>query len=175
MNPMEHVAALLAEVKLAEKRLAKAQEKLEPTANRIRAALRAGDRATAEKLAGGYEQQKEEVTLAEQAVAQAKEAYETGKRGAKTALVSQKTLKTTTALGGALGAMHKAMDTASAAQDALQKLEEETAMSEARLDVLMKDAEDRLPPELKAPPGGAPAAPPPPPINTAEDILKEFE
>jgi phage shock protein A len=175
VNPKEFVANLLAEVKLAEKRLAKAQERLAPLADRIKAALRAGDRATAEKLAVTFEQAKDDVTRAEQDVATAKTTFEEGKKRGAQAERDQKTLRTAQALGGALGAVNKAMDTAKAADDMLAKLSEDTAMAEARLHVLLDDAESKLPPELRSAPGGKPAAPPPPPVSTAEDILKEFE
>lgn len=175
MNPKEFVANLLAEVKLAEKRLAKAQERQAPLAERIKAALRAGDRAAAEKLAVAYEQAKDDVARAEQEVAAAKEAFEAGKKRGAQAERDLRTLRTAQALGGALGAVNAAMDTAKAADDMLSKLSEDTAMAEARLHVLLDDAESKLPPELRAAPGGAPAAPAPPPVSTAEDILKEFE
>lgn len=178
MNPKEFVANLLAEVKLAEKRLAKAQERLAPLAERIKTALRAGDRAAAEKLAVSYEQAKDDVTRAEQDVATAKATFEDGKKRGAQAERDQKTLRTAQALGGALGAVNKSMDTAKAADDMLAKLSEDTAMAEARLHVLLDDAESKLPPELRTPsgvPGGKPAAPAPPPVSTAEDILKEFE
>lgn len=174
MNPKEFVANLLAEVKLAEKRLAKAQERLAPLAERIKSALRAGDRATAEKLAVGFEQAKDDVARAEQDVATARETFEAGKKRGAQAERDLRTLKTAQALGGALGAVNAAMDTARAADDMLSKLSEDTAMAEARLEVLLDDAESRLPPELRSAPG-TPTAPPPPPVSTAEDILKEFE
>jgi hypothetical protein len=175
MTPNELKANLLAEVKLAEKKLAKAQEKLAPVADRIKAALRAGDRPAAEKLAMAYEQAKDEVAAAESAVAQAKTAFETGKKQASQVQASVKTIKNAQVLGGALGAINKSMDIAKDADDMMRKLEEDAAMAEAKLDVLLDEAESKLPPELRGagPPKAKPA--PPPPINTAEDILKEFE
>jgi hypothetical protein len=164
MTPRELVANLLAEVKLAEKRLAKAQEALAPVADRIRAALRAGDRPAAETLARAYEERKEDVARAEQAVAQAKEEFEAGKKRAAGAEQAARTLKHAQALGAALGGVNQAMQTAKAADDMLERLEQDTALSDARLEVLLQEAEGKLPPE-------APAPPP----STAEDILKEFE
>lgn len=175
MTPKEYAANLLAEVKLAEKRLEKAKERFDPLAERIKAALRAGDRPAAEKMALAYEQAKDEVARAEKDVATAKEAFEAGKKRAAQAEVNARTLKNAQVLGGALGALNDAMNTASAAEDMLKKLEEDAAMADARLEVLLQDAEDKLPPELRGPSGPAKAAPPPPPLNTAEDILKEFE
>lgn len=175
MTPKEYAANLLAEVKLAEKRLERARERFDPLAERIKTALRAGDRPAAEKMALAYEQAKDEVARAEKDVATAKEAFEAGKKRAAQAEQSARTLKNAQALGGALGAMNAAMDTASAAEDMLKKLEEDAAMADARLEVLLQDAEDKLPPELRGPSGPSKSAPPPPPIHTAEDILKEFE
>lgn len=174
MTPKEFAASLLAEVKLAERRLEKARERFEPQAERIKLALRAGDRAAAEKLALVYEQAKDEVARAERDVAQARETFQAGKRRAAQAEHDAKRLRGAQALGGALGAMHAAMDTASAAEDMLRKLEEDAALAEAKVDVLLQDAEDRLPPELRDPDGPTTSAPPPP-LRTAEDILQEFE
>ena len=175
MTPNEALANLLAEVKLAEKRLAKAQEKLAPVADRIKAALRAGDRPAAEKLAMSYEQAKDEVTAAEDAVAQAKAAFEAGKKQSSATQANIKTIRNAQALGNALGAINKSMDLTKDADDMARKLEEDAAMAEAKLDVLLDEAESKLPPELRGPSGPKPAAPPPPPPSTAEDILKEFE
>jgi phage shock protein A len=173
VTPNEHVANLLAEVKLAEKKLARAQEKLAPVADRIKAALRAGDRPAAEKLALHYEQAKDEVGAAESAVAQAKEAYEAGKKQAGQTKATIKAIQQAQALGTPLGAMNAAFDKAKDADDMAKKLEEEAALAEAKLDLLLDEAEAKLPPELRG--TGAPKPPPPPPPNTAEDILKEFE
>lgn len=163
MTPKEYAANLLAEVKLAEKRLEKARERCEPLADRIRAALRAGDRPAAERLALEYERAKDEVARAEKEVAAAKEAFEEGKRRAARAEESARALKNAQALGSALGAMNAAMDTVSAAEDMLKRLEEEAAVAEAKLDILLEEARDRLPPDD------------PPSPRAAEDILKEFE
>lgn len=175
MTPNEFKANLLAEVKLAEKKLAKAQEKLAPIADRIKAALRAGDRPAAEKLALAYEQAKDEVTSAESAVAHAKEGFEAGKKQAGQMQANVKTLKNAQVLGGALGAINKSMELAKDTDEMMRKLEEDAAMAEAKLDLLLDEADSKLPPELRGPGAPSKAAPPPPPINTAEDILKEFE
>lgn len=175
MTPNEAVANLLAEVKLAEKKLAKAQEKLAPLTDRIKAALRAGDRPAAEKLALAYEQAKDEVAAAEAAVAQAKEAFEAGKKQSAQTKANIKTIQQAQALSKPLGAFHSAMDTTKDAEDMAKKLEEDAALAEAKLDLLLDEAEAKLPPELRGPGGAKPAAPPPPPRSTAEDILKEFE
>lgn len=174
MTPKEFAANLLAEVKLAEKRLEKAKERCDPLAERIKTALRAGDRPAALKLAEAYEQAKDEVARAEKDVADAKEAFEAGKKRAAQMEQSARALKNAQALGTALGAVNAAMDAASAAEDMLKKLEEDAALADAKLDLLLQDAEDKLPPELRGA-SGPTGAPPPPPLNTAEDILKEFE
>ncbi|MBX3465584.1 MAG: hypothetical protein KF878_01630 [Planctomycetes bacterium] len=160
MTPKEFVANLLAEVKLAEKRLEKARERLAPQAERIKAALRAGDRAAAEKLALAYEQAKDDAARAEADVARAKEELDEGKRKASDAERNARTLRTAQALGGALGAFGEAMGTVDAAEDMLRRLEEEAALSEARADLALEAA-------------GEPPPPPPPP--RPEDLLKEFE
>jgi hypothetical protein len=160
MTPNEAVANLLAEVKLAEKRLEKAQERLAPLPDRIKAALRAVDRPAAERLALAYEQAKADVASAEQDVARAKAAFATGKQRGADLSRAMKTAQQTNAINSSLAAFDKANQTASSADDLLKKLEEETAMAEARLDIAL---------------GDLPAVDEPPPRRSPEDLLKELE
>lgn len=174
VDPKMYVVQLLTEVKLAEKKVAKARERLEPLAGRIKQALTAGDRPTAEKLALSYEQAKDEVARAEKELEAAKSAHEQGKKAAAGASANLRSARTNAALADALGKVNSSLDTAKAGEDALRALEEASAMSDARLDLALEEA-DRLAGPDVAGSGPKRAAPPPPPPSGAEDILKEFE
>jgi chromosome segregation ATPase len=160
MTPNEAVANLLAEVKLAERRLEKAQERLAPLPDRIKAALRAQDRAAAERLALAFEEAKADVARAEQDVAAAKASFTAGKQRGADLTRAVKAAQANQALLGPLEAMAKANKTASAGDEMLKRLEEEAAMSEARLEVAL---------------GDAPPLDEPPPPRSPEDILRELE
>lgn len=160
MNPNEAVANLLAEVKLAERRLEKAQERLAPLPDRIKAALRAQDRPAAERLARAYEDAKAEVGKHEAEVRQAKDAYTSGKQRMGDLTRAAKAAQGTNALLGSLQAFERANATVNAAEEMLKKLEEEAAMADARLEVAL---------------GDLPVPDEPPPPRSPEDILKELE
>jgi hypothetical protein len=172
VDPKMYVVELLTEVKLAEKRVAKVREKLEPLAGRIKQALTAGDRPTAEKLALSYEQAKDELARAERELEAAKAAHEQGKKAAAGASANLRSARTNAALADALGKVNGSLDTAKAGEDALRALEEESAISDARLDMALEEADRLGGPDLGP---KRPAAAPPPLPSTAEDILKEFE
>lgn len=172
VDPKMYVVQLLTEVKLAEKKVAKAREKLEPMASRIKQALTAGDRPTAERLALSYEQAKDEVARAEKELEAAKSAHEEGKKAAAGASANLRSARTNAALADALGKVNASFDTAKAGEEALRALEEESALSDARLDLAMEEADRLAGPDL----GPKRPTPPPPPMPSgAEDILKEFE
>ncbi len=176
VDPKMYVVQLLTEVKLSEKKLAKAKEKLEPLAGRIKQALTAGDRPTAEKLALSYEQAKDEVARAEKELEAAKSAHEQGKKAAAGASANLRSARTNSALADALGKVNASLDTGKAGEDALRALEEESAMSDARLDMALEEADRLGGPDVAGHPGPKRPAPPPPPLPSgAEDILKEFE
>lgn len=160
-TPKQALAELLAEVKLAEKKHAAAQERLEPLKANIKRALTAGDRPAAEKLALAYEQQKDEVARAEQQVAAARAAFESGKKTIAGVEANLKTAKQANALADPLKKMLGSMDVAAGADDMLRKLAEDAAVSEAKLEMLIEDADQK-------------GAPPPVP-SSPEDLLKEFE
>lgn len=174
VDPKMHVVELLTEVKLSEKKVAKAKERLEPIAGRIKQALTAGDRPAAEKLALAYEQAKDEVARAEQQLAEAKAAHEAGKKAAAGASANLKAARTNSALAQALGNVNASFDTAKAGEEALRAIEEEAAIADARLDLALEEADRRGGPSIAEGPK-RPTPPPPPPPSAAEDILKEFE
>lgn len=167
MHPNEMRANLLAEVKLAERRLAGAQEKLGPVDDAIRAALRAGDRPAAERLAERRVELQREVERREADVRAAQDALDDGKRRLDGLERDLRTLRTAQALGGALEAFADAERTAGAADDMLRRLEEGAALDEARAELALG--------ELEGAGGAAAPAPPPPPVSAAEDLLRELE
>lgn len=165
----QHLAQLLGEVKLAEKRLQKAQDRVAPAEARIKAALRAGDRASAERYALDHQEVKLELERARKELELARAAHARGQeqaRGLTSTRGLQEIARAQEGLVGALGALTD--------QDELvRKLDEEAAVADARLDVALDDA-DRLHPGALAGPAAGPT-PPLPPLSTAEDILRELE
>lgn len=167
------LADLLAEVKLAEKKLEKSQGQLPAIEARIKQALVAGKRELAKKYALEYEERKLEVKRCEQGVALAKQEYERGKARALEG-PSAKSLQRMAQTAQAMNAMADSLGVLSSDDDMLRKLDEKSAVAEARLDLAIDDAAAKHP-ELHDASGPSSLEPPPPPLNTAEDILKEFE
>ncbi|MDC3379421.1 hypothetical protein OAX78_03970 [Planctomycetota bacterium] len=165
----QFLAELLAEVKLAEKKIQKLEGKIAPAAARIKAALRAGNREKALQFAETYEDLKQELTLAQKYLEAAKARHAQGKRQVSDA----KSLKSVVAITKAQEGLVKAMDTLGGAEDMLSKIEEEAAVSEAKLDIAIDDAEAKNPGvDFSKPVSNAQAQSP---ISGAEDILAEFE
>lgn len=164
-NQKQILAKLLGEVKFAEKKLEKEQQKLPALESRIKQALVAGNRDLAKKYALEFEEQKLAVQRAEQAVKIAKQQYEAGKGRATEVAGAERLSK----LAQSMNKMADSLDVLNRDDDMLEKIEESVAYAEARLDVAL-DAARAEHPEIDLPP-----EPPPPPANTAEDILKEFE
>ncbi|MCA8924316.1 MAG: hypothetical protein KDD82_21075 [Planctomycetes bacterium] len=161
-TPDAMLANLLAEVKLADKKLAQLAERRGDTENSIRAALRASDRPAAEKLALALERIKDEQRRLENQRAQAQRAYEQGKvkiRDLKSNLKSAQAAKHTL---DALNAVIGAHGTLSAADDILAQIEQEVATNEARLEIAAEEAESLIEPEID-------------PKLLAESVLLEFE
>ncbi|MGE0708899.1 MAG: hypothetical protein AB7N76_22645 [Planctomycetota bacterium] len=157
----ERQAALLGEVKFAERQLEKVQAKLPPLEQRIKDALRAGKREAAQELAVVYEQLKDEAKQAEAKVARAKQALEQGKRQSaelKQALKGKE-------LSDAMGAIADTVLSVGKDDDILERLERENALSEARMDVALGASEGGVDPQTEAELRRL----------SAEDILKEFE
>jgi phage shock protein A len=158
MNPNEVLAQILTEVKLAERQLAKLQAQSAPMEESIKSALRAGDRPNAEKLALKYEQLKAQIGRIEKNVKDGRAQYDAARVKSKQIQSDVKSARglneTTKALAGMAGSMEMLKE-----QDRMvQKLEEEAAMSEARLEVAMDDA-------------GHVDVPP----QSPEDILRQME
>ena len=164
------LADLLAEVKLAEKKLEKTKSTLPVAEARIKQALIAGNRELAKKYALSYEERKLEVKRAEQHLTICKKQFAQGKIQAQSA-TSAKSLRRTTELTKAMNIMTDALNMATDDDEMLQKLETDAAVAEARLDLATEAALEKQPEIDIAPPTGAA----PPPTISAEDILKEFE
>jgi superfamily II RNA helicase len=167
------LAGLLAEVKLGEKKLEKVKAKLPMGEARIKQALIAGKRELAKKYALAYEETKLEVTRAEQHLAICKKQYEQGK-AKSAAMPSAASLRRTRDMSKAMNSMADSLNMATNDDDMLRKLEEGSAIAEARLDLAV-DAAMENHPEIDMPVGPSTSLPASPPISTAEDILKEFE
>ncbi len=140
MNPNEVLAQILTEVKLAERQLSKLEAQRAPMEESIKSALRASDRSRAEKLALKYEELKVQIQRIEKNIKDGRAQYEGAKGKSKkiqSDVKSARTLnETTKALSGMAGSMEMLKE-----QDRMvQKLEEQAAISEARLEVAMDDA-----------------------------------
>ncbi len=159
----EHLANILAEAKYLEKQVDKLRVKLEPLETTIKRALKSGNRELAMKYALQLEELKDEIKKGEAKVALARRQYESGKVKAKEFESTLSDAKTMGKLAENMQKIAGSMDVLTRDDDALRKVEEEIALTEARLEIAMEGA-DSLPlePEL-------------PPANSAEDILKEFE
>lgn len=167
------LADLLAEVKLAEKKLGKVKAKLPVGESRIKQALVAGKRELAKKYALEFEEIKLQVKRAEQHLAICKKQYEAGKVKAQEA-PTQKALGRMVQMSDAMNKMADSLDVANDAEDMVRKLEEDAAVADARLDIAVDSARMNNP-EIDMPPPTSATPEPLPPLNTAEDILKEFE
>lgn len=161
-TPDAMLANLLAEVKLADKKLEQIAEKRTATENSIRAALRSGDRPAAEKLALHLERIKDEQKRYENQRAQAKQAYETGKVKIRDLKVNMKAARSAKATADALGGVLDAHATLKGADDVLRQIEQDVAMTEARLEIAADEADAVIEPQLD-------------PKLVAESILAEFE
>ncbi|MEZ6183420.1 MAG: hypothetical protein R3F62_00230 [Planctomycetota bacterium] len=161
-TPDAMLADLLAEVKLAQKKLDQLGERRGSTENSIRAALRAGDRAAAEKLALSLERLKDEQRRTEQQRAQAQQAYEQGKVKLKDLKQNLKSAQASKRTADALNAVLDGHQTLSAADDILRQIEQEVAISDARLEVAGQEAERVAGPQID-------------PKLLAESVLAEFE
>lgn len=162
------LAALLGEVKFAERQLEKARYALGPREARVKQALLAGERERALALAVELEEERGRVKLAEQKVALARQAFERTKaqgQELREALGRKQILE-------GLGAVADTYQAVGGADDILAQLERENALSEARADLaLERVAEPSLPSdpaallrEFEEPAPGSPEA-----------ILREFE
>lgn len=170
MNPAanEHLAQILGEAKLLEKKLDKETERRKVLEDRIRAALRAGDRPTAEKMALELERCRDEQARLERDIKTIREQYEQAKQRVKQVGQDVRSARSMAATAQALEGINKSMGVAKDTEDMLRKLEEEAAMAEARLDIAGQNAEEQ------ARRSGA-ADEQVMKQLTAEDILRELE
>ncbi len=166
------LADLLAEVKLAEKKFDKIKAKLPVGESRIKQALVAGKRELAQKYAFEFEESKLQVKRAEQHLALCKKQYEAGKVKAREA-PTQKALGRMVQVTDAMNKMADSLNMADDAEDMVRKLEENAAVADARLEIAVDNARINNPEIDMTLDSVTPE--PLPPVNTAEDILKEFE
>ncbi|HBP23549.1 MAG TPA: hypothetical protein DEA08_37940 [Planctomycetes bacterium] len=153
----ERLAALLTEVKLAERKVEKLEQQLGPREEAIKSALRAGERERAKELALSYEELKDELGRAEQQVVRAKQAHALAKKQGQElgrALERKE-------LTDALGAVADTLLSVNKDDDILARLERENALQQARAEIALSDAGVEVEDE--------------PPRASPEDILKEFE
>ena len=165
MNPKEYAANMLAEVKLQERKLAKLEETKGGVENAIRAALRANDRERAEKLALQLQQVKAEIAQKQGFVKDARVQFEQAKQKSKQLEAGMKSAKQLDATLKAMEGINKSMDTLGGAEDMLRQIEEQVAVSEAKFEIAMDDA------EVHARKAGVDRAP----EVSAEALLAEFE
>lgn len=168
-TPKEILANLLAEVKLAERKLDRDEAKKGELEAAIKSALRSGDRARAEKLALDYERAKDEVERRKALIAKARAEYEATKGKVKQLESDMKSVQRAKPLADAMEKMNQAFEVAGGAEDVLRKIEEEVAYSEAKLEIANQDA------EAHARKAGVFDAEPAPPTRSPDDILEEFE
>lgn len=164
----EYLAQLLGEAKLLEKKLEKAQEQRRVMEDRIRTALKAGDRPGAEKLALELEHVKDEEARLQKGIATARAQYEEAKGKVKQVTQSAKTAQSLAQTAKALDGLNKAMGLTKDTEDMVRKLEEEAAISEAKLEIAGEEA------ERHAHRAGADDAEAMKKLS-AEQLLKEFE
>lgn len=153
----DRLAALLAEVKLAERKVEKLEQQRGPQEEAIKSALRAGKRERAKELALRFEELKDQIEAAQRQVVRAKQAHALAKKQGKElgrALERKE-------LSDALGAVADTLLTVGKDDDILAKLERENALQQARAEIALSDAGIEVEEE--------------PPPSSPEDILKEFE
>lgn len=161
------LAALLGEVKFAERQLEKAQAALAPREARVKQALLAGERERALEYAVALEEERQRVVQAERKVAVASQAFEQAKaqgRELREALGRKEILT-------GLGAIAETFQAVGGADDILAQLERENALAEARADLAL----ERAGPTLPSDPASLLAEFEQPAPGSPEDILREFE
>lgn len=146
MNPAanEHLAQLLGEAKLLEKKLEKEATRGKGLEDRIRAALKAGDRSSAEKLALELERSRDEQKRLERDIRTIRDQYEQAKQRVKQVSTDARSARSMAATAQALEGVNKAMGVAKDTEDLLRKFEEEAAVAEARLDIAGQNAEESV-------------------------------
>lgn len=164
----QYLAQILGEAKLLEKKLEKATQQKKVVEDRIRTALKAGDRKTAEKFALELEQVKDEETRLQKGIATARAQYEEAKGKAKQVQQNVKSASTLAHTAKALEGLNKAMGLAKDTEDMVRKIAEEAAISEAKLEIAGEEAESHA---RRAGAEDVEAVK----KLTAEQILREFE
>lgn len=174
LNSNQQKVYLRTQVKLAEKKAKTAQDRETLISNKIRIALKAGDRPAAEKLALALNEAREDLAFANQQLSTCKNME--AKMGSQLDQVDRKV-----AQAKAMQPLIKAQDglakslnkltgdaTVGGADDMIRKLEEQAALSEAKMEIAMDDAAMNAPmtsPELEKKAAEL----------SAEDILRQME
>lgn len=135
--------ALRAEVKIAEKELARAEEGEKAATSRVKAALRAGDREKAARLAIELDEARDKLGFAKKKVEIARMLEKKGSaeaasqaRELERAKALQPLIKLQNSLASALNKARGGGGT----DDMIRKLEDDAALGEARFEMAMEDA-----------------------------------
>lgn len=135
-----------AQVKLAEKDLKKAQDKEAAIANRIRDALRSGNRPEAEKWAHSLNEARQELDFSKQKLAHLKNLHAQATAADAKMAKDIKRVKSLEPIIKAQNAMADAVNLLNGeaaiggAQDMIRKIEEDAALTEAKMDIALDDA-----------------------------------
>lgn len=164
----EYLARILGEAKLLEKKLEKEAERRKALEDRIRVALKAGDRPAAEKMALELERAKDGCARLEREIKSTRDQYEQAKQRVKQVGHDVRAAKTLGATAQALEGLNKAMGLAKDTEEMVRKLEEDAAVAEARLDIAGQNAEEHA---RRVEPVDSEAMK----KLTAEQILRELE
>jgi phage shock protein A len=174
MNKNQQKVYLRTQVKIAEKKLKSSQEKEQLISNKIRVALRAGERAAAEKLAPLLNEAREDLDFAKKQLGMAKnfeakavQQVDAIDRKIKQVEALKPLIKAKEGLANSLNKLSG--DTAAAGtDDMIRKIEEQAALNEARLDIAMEDAAVKNP-------GQSAEVEKMMEQSAAEDILRQME
>lgn len=143
---------LRTQVKMAEKELERATQAEANLANKVRAALTAGDRALAEKMARELNMARDALTFARKRMTIAQELERKGR--AELGVLDQELERArrleglNKAQAGLVASLEKVQ--ARGADDMVQKLEEEAALKEARLELAMEERSGGVDPNVLA-------------------------
>lgn len=135
-----------AQVKLAEKDLKKAQDKEAAIANRIRDALRSGNRPDAEKWAHALNEARQDLEFSKKKLEQCKALHAQAVAADNKVLKNMKHIKSLEPMIKAQNAMADAVNLLNGeaaiggAQDMIRKIEEDAALTEAKMDIALEDA-----------------------------------
>ncbi|MDF1666829.1 MAG: hypothetical protein P1V97_34080 [Planctomycetota bacterium] len=146
LNSNQQKVYLRTQVKLAQKKAKTAQDRETLISNKIRIALKAGDRPAAEKLALALNEAREDLAFANQQLktcqnmeAKMGSQLDQVDRKVAQAKAMQPLIKAQDGLASSLNKLSGGADVGGA-DDMIRKLEEQAALSEAKMEIAMDDA-----------------------------------